>query len=68
MSNGSTTFHRIRDIHFGKVSYHGTSWVDITITDRDGISHVVNCFPANEPLSITFGPDKVVIDDKLASG
>ena len=67
MSNASTTFHQIRDIHFEKKSYGETSWIDITITDRDGSLYEATCYSADEPTKITYGPDKVVIDDKLAS-
>ena len=63
----STTFHWVRDIHLEKVSRDGTSWTTFTIPNRNGSSHVVNCFSGDEPHSITFGPDNIPIDDKLAS-
>ena len=40
-------------------------WIDITIMDNEGSSHVVTCCAYNEMPKITYGPDKVVIDDKL---
>ena len=67
MRNACTIFHRINSVHLEKNLRHGGWWADITITDSEGSTHEISCFPADGPLSITFGPDNIPIDDKLVS-
>ena len=66
MKNACTIFHRINGVHLEKNLRHGGWWADITITDSEGSTHEISC-SAEDPPKITFGPDKVAIDDKLAS-
>ncbi len=63
-----TMLHEIGDVHFQvKPNPHGGTWLIIMITNREGRTYEVDCFPDGEPISITFGPDNIPIDDKLAS-
>ena len=66
MIHGNTTLHRVCGINLEEKSSNGTLWVDIRITDNEGSSHEVTCCASDDEMpKITYGPDKVVIDDKL---
>ena len=69
MKNAYLILHRISEISLREKSHNGTQWTEIKITDNEGSSFEVSCpTSSDEPPKITYGPDKVAIDDKLASG